>query len=129
MNAIETTPLIAQQHDHNNNNNRPNNDDVDGKKESAAAAADISDPEKAIEDDEEPTTVKDRTHLAIFLTALGAGVFSYFLFMLLYPLLHRVIIFLLSFIVETSKKKSPGDRGDKDYAMDPLSFGIMMFFA
>ena len=100
-NAIETTPLIAQYDD-----NFP-----DDEKE-----ARTSDDENPKED--EP--IKDKTHLAIFLTALGAGIFSYVLFMLLYPLLLRLLYFLFS-----SKTL---DDGDSNHGMDPLSFGIMMFF-
>ena len=107
VNAIETTPLIAQ-HD----NNLP-----DDEKESTVARTEKS-------DDDEP--IKDKTHLTIFLTALGAGIFGYLLFMLLYPLLALLISFLLSFMLSS---KAMDDDGDSDYAMNPLSFGFMMFFA
>ena len=104
-NAIETTPLIAQC-----DNNLPDNE-----KESTIPT--ISDHEKSAED--EP--IKDRTHLAIFLTALAQGVLTYVLYILFYPLLVRLIYFILS-----SKAM---DDGDSDYGMNPLSFSIMMFFA
>ena len=104
--AIETTPLIAQ-HD----NSLPGDDD---EKESTIAKK---------PDEDEP--IKDKTHLAIFLTALAKGIFGYALFMLLYPLLLRLILLLFSFVL--SSKAMMDDR-DSDYALHPLSFGIMMFF-
>ena len=106
-NAIETTPLIAQYDD-----SLP-----DDEKESIIART--SDNEKPEED--EPT--KDKTHRTIILTALGAGMFSYVLFTLLYPLLARLTSSLLSFMLSSRAL----DDGDGDYAMNPLSFGIVMF--
>ena len=103
-NAIETTPLIVQY-----DNNLP-----DDEKGSTSART---------SDEDEP--IKDKTHLTIFLTALGAGISGYLLFMLLYPLLTRLIFFLLSCILSSKAM----DGGDSDYAMHPLSFGFMMFFA
>ena len=76
-----------------------------------------------IPDNEKPTTdesIEDRSHLTIFCTALFAGIVSYVLFLLLYPLILRLIYFLFL-------SKSPDD-AYSDAAMNPLSFGIMMFF-
>ena len=103
-NAIETTPLIAQ-HD----NNLPD----DEKGSTVARTSDENEP------------IKHKTHLTIFLTALAAGIFGYLLFMLLYLLLARLISFLLSFMLSSKAM----DDGDSDYAIHPLSFGFMMFFA
>ena len=99
--VIETTPLIAQHDD-----NLPDHDDEKG----------------STIDEDEPA--KDKTHLDIFLTALAKGIAGYVLFMLLYPLCYRLISFLLS-LVWSSKAMGVGDN---EYALHPLSFGIMMFF-
>ena len=109
-NAIEITPLIARC-----------DDNLPGDNEKESAIARTSDREEPDEDE----SIKDKTHLTIFLTALGSGVFSYVLFMLLYPLLARLVSFLLSLMFSSKAV----DDGDSDYAMNPLSFGIMMFFA
>lgn len=103
--VIETTPLIAQ-HD----NNPPDHDDEKG-------STIAQNP-----DEDEP--VKDKTHLNIFLTALTKGIFGSVLFMLLYPLIYRLISFLFSLVLSS---KAMGV-GDNEYAVHPLSFGIMMFF-
>ena len=107
-NAIESTPLIAQY-----DNNLPHD-------EKQSTIARTSNPEKP--DGDEP--FKDKTHLTIFLTALLAGILGYVLFMLFHPLLTRLIFFLLSFMW-SSKAMDDGDGGD---AVNPLSFGFMMFF-
>ena len=110
--AIETTPLIAQHDD-----NLPDDDDADEKEATLVTPCDHAKP-----DEEEP--IKDKTHLNIFLTALAKGLFGYVLFTLLYPSLLRLISFLLSFMLSSKAL----DDGDGDYALHPLSFGIMMFF-
>lgn len=103
--VIETTPLIAQHDD-----NLPDHDE---EKESTVA-----------KNPDEDGPVNDKTHLDIFLTALAKGIVGYVVFMLLYPLCYRLISFLLSLVLSS---KATGV-GDNEYALHPLSFGIMMFF-
>ena len=59
------------------------------------------------------------------MTALGAAVFSYFLFLLLYPLLLRLVMFLLSFVFSS---KGTGESGERDFGPSPVAFGVVMFF-
>lgn len=114
--AIETTPLIP--HHHNNHNN--NILDLDAAKESA------SDCEKPNEDD---NNNEDKSHLNIFLTALCAALFSYVLFLLLYPLILRLLLYLFSIFWASERKGvDDGGDGDGDYGVNPVGFGIVVFF-
>ena len=73
-------------------------------------------------DGDEPS--KEKSHLTILVTALVAGILGYVSFMLLYPLLLRLVLFLFSFMWSTKAM----DEWDSVYGLQPLSFGIMMFF-
>ena len=109
-NVTENTPLTPKHHHHhhhNNNNHLP---------DAAEKQFTTSDHEKS------------KSHLTIFLTALCAGLFGYVSFMLLYPLLVRLLVSLFSKLL--ASKKGVDDEGDRDgdYGVSPLAFGFVGFF-
>ena len=124
VNALETTPLLIAPQQHRDNNNEVCPADDGEEKEKEPTITELPSDQGKQDGDDEPLQEKEKSHRAIFLTALWSGVFGCFMFWLMYPVLLWLIMGLFSLLFSV---KGVEERND-EYKMHPVTFGFVMFF-